>query len=240
MSSRRASGESCAIAASRRRRSSLSKAARSTSSGRRKSVPGRARPLRAPLGRCQDIGPSPARRDCVAATPRQSRARLLPEAPGASRNRSALAGLRNASGRERPSTCVTCSLSASRHRDQRLLTALGRCPECSRKRRVTDPKPAAKAVAGPSPSAPLADLGRLIPKSESTVRRLRRRPLVARGVGRCRSESAVRFSCGRVGYLKLVYPQPFLAGIAASRIAPEPRWKRFASASTPAAPLPIS
>ena len=68
---------------------------------------------------------------------------------------------------------------------------------------------------------------------------MRRRPLVASGVGRCRSESAVRFSCGRVGY-QIGYPQPFLAGIAASRIAPEPRWKRFASASTPAARSPIS
>ena len=32
----------------------------------------------------------------------------------------------------------------------------------------------------------------------------------------------------------------FWLEFAASRIAPEPRWKRFASASTPAAPLPIS
>jgi len=49
MSSRRASGDSCAIAALRRRRSSLSKAARSTSSGRRKSVPSRGVPVaRAP------------------------------------------------------------------------------------------------------------------------------------------------------------------------------------------------
>ena len=71
--------------------------------------------LRAPLARCRDIGPSPARRDCVAAIPRQSRARLLAEAPGACCYRNALPSLRKrASGRERPPIGTICFLSAPR------------------------------------------------------------------------------------------------------------------------------
>jgi hypothetical protein len=81
---------------------------------RRNSVPSGAPRLRA-LARCRDIGPSPARRACVAAIPRQSRARLLAEAPGACCYRNALPSLRKrASGRERPPTCMICFLSAPR------------------------------------------------------------------------------------------------------------------------------
>ncbi len=113
MSSRRASGESCAIAGLEAPRLLALESRKVDIMGGARAYRAGARPLRAPLGRCQGIGPSPARRDCVAVTPRQSRARLVPEAPGAWCNRSALARLRNASGRERPSTCMIRSLWAS-------------------------------------------------------------------------------------------------------------------------------
>ena len=115
MSSRRGSGESCTIAASRRAAlRSRRPQGRHHPGGARAYRPGAPR-LRAPLARCLDIGPSPARRDCVAAIYRQSRARLLAEAPEACCYRNALPSLRKrASGRERPPAYTICFQSAPR------------------------------------------------------------------------------------------------------------------------------
>ena len=130
MSSRRSSGESCATAASRRRRSSRRPQDRHHLGGARAYRPGALR-LRAPLARCRDIVPSPARRDYVAAIPRQSRARLLAEAPEACCYRNALPSLRKrALGRQRP----PLRSAFCRHRDQRPFdSASGLCPAAARR-----------------------------------------------------------------------------------------------------------
>ena len=115
MSSRRASGESCAIAASSWRRSSLSKAARSTSPGRRRSVLSGGAPFaRAPrpmpeiLGHRLLVVTASARylgnRERVFWPKRLEHAVIVTPCPACA----------NASGRERLSTYMICFPSARR------------------------------------------------------------------------------------------------------------------------------